>query len=286
MTGNKVKDEGLFWHYTSLAAFKEIICNQSLRLTLRQCSNDSTEGFILQRIFKDKRQLQLWDNISKLEQMATFAEYQHQSLVFCVTDYNKYNNTSWRLYGDNGRGVAIGFEKSKLIAWFEKIRISEYSNSQLLNHPVVYWNTKTTSINKFYKKAIDNPLFNPSKESEHSLETWYRLLQFTKTISFSYENEHRFAFIVKNREDLNKIKYRTTDDNRIVGYIDFCLREMLEHSSPQMRSIGMLPIKKIKLGPNNHNLNMIRALKNNIYHDNNSLGIEIECVDQLEAPIR
>lgn len=104
------------FHYTSLQTFLAIAENSSIRLTDLKTSNDLLEGYYLVD--------SLADYLGHLGCPPHFIESCRQVVSRLVDIYTYYGFClttegddlgQWRAYGNQGRGVAIGFKVDKLL---------------------------------------------------------------------------------------------------------------------------------------------------------------------------
>lgn len=118
---------GNIYHYCSLETFVQIIRNKALRLSELDKTNDYMEkkwGInFLYRVLRDELQgrgitMDLKENYwysenahNHLEQLENDIKsfLNHQTLIACFST-EKDMLSQWRAYGDDGNGVAIGFD--------------------------------------------------------------------------------------------------------------------------------------------------------------------------------
>lgn len=114
-----IHDSGLpdvLYHYTSNSAFLSILRSRELRLSALSQSNDSLEGKWCkhalhaecreQNIHQDRRQ----EIIDYFQYLCDWV----MGYGFCLST-NPDQLSQWRGYADDGRGVAIGFDRSELL---------------------------------------------------------------------------------------------------------------------------------------------------------------------------
>lgn len=114
-----------YFHYTSLNTFLQIIQNRSVRFTEIRRSNDSLEGTFF---------------VQSFESLLSHLKYPEYFINACAHILNRFLNiysyygmcltseaddlSQWRAYGQNGRGVSIGFDLEKLYDCAKKTKLS------------------------------------------------------------------------------------------------------------------------------------------------------------------
>ncbi len=149
------KNDELVYFYCSLNSFKEIIHNRSLFLSDLHYMNDSTEESLFLSAFEEtvKKEIEnlpenqkkelakdSWylDNISKVFTNAAF---------ICCFSKRPDDLSQWRGYGDDAKGLCIGFDKKAL----EKMEIAEEEKSLYIKD--VIYSTKEEIIEKLSPKV-------------------------------------------------------------------------------------------------------------------------------------
>lgn len=106
----------LFYHYTSLSTLLSIVETNTIRLCNIRFMNDGNEFTYGKSVFMDmlKAQLQNDQEIDKVNSCFSNRIFPCVStFAFCLSSLRDAF-TQWRLYGDSGYGVAIGFDRQIL----------------------------------------------------------------------------------------------------------------------------------------------------------------------------
>ncbi|OFX46072.1 MAG: hypothetical protein A2046_04235 [Bacteroidetes bacterium GWA2_30_7] len=167
------KNELNFVHFTNLYSFQNILNQKTIRLTNLHSHNDNQElgysfGFI------DHKYINC--NFSKTHMF---------SLSMCkrdlMTDEKLINDefNLWRLYGDNGNGVAIGFKIMNNPKKWSKYHLSE----------VYYEIDKLKQLKELYDKII---YF--LKDEKNVIVDIGKLLSFNKSALFMSEKEVKILY--------------------------------------------------------------------------------------------
>lgn len=116
LEGISVSDK-IFYHYCSVENFFSIIKSRNLRLCNSYKMNDYMENKYIDVVI-DKSLKKLGvdlnnSNIEKLRKNYNRNKAQWKSYISCLSKSGD-SLSQWRAYGDDGQGVAIGFNLSKL----------------------------------------------------------------------------------------------------------------------------------------------------------------------------
>lgn len=264
----------ILWHYCNLEAFYNIIKTHSIRLNDVYQSNDYTEneGFyklVREQIYNklshpglDIDQKALIDYL--IRTMDNKSYIPSNNFCFCLTDLDD-SPFHWSLYGDNGKGIAIGFRRSMLT--FHSELSDELSISLLdMNYDTIEFQNQIDEFiekskmeffiakNKNINEAICNKL-------DQDLEKIYESAICYKNKRLNGECESRLSIVYKNPSDLfiyeqkhieNEEKQHfdllPIDDycagNRIKSYYTLSWRNQLNTFIPN----GTFPIAKIRIG--------------------------------------
>jgi hypothetical protein len=88
----------VFYHYTSFQSLFAILNSNSIQMSAISGMNDKSEMIFPDELLGNDTKL----NSKKIEAM-------NRRFIMCFTDQRDHLN-QWRLYGDNGAGVALGFK--------------------------------------------------------------------------------------------------------------------------------------------------------------------------------
>lgn len=278
-------DNKLLYHYTNYDSFEAIVKSNKLRACDVTKLNDRREYIIWFEVYN-----QVYDNIINNEDAQDYLEIiefinntiiKQKELDCYVTCFTPENDllSQWRAYGDDGLGVSIGFEFSKLDGVLYENNPRENEGMVLVrgeleyNYEPVYIDINTRFkiiINDFANSALSfeeyinrvDKLEFLKKECEN---IFFRMSDL-KDNAFFEENEYRYYWFQKesnkHKKDTSsftrKTKYGT---NLTVNYVDLlCGNEKL-------------PIKEIVIGPNiidkcEQRESIVTLLKNNGYNVN------------------
>ncbi len=230
------------YHYCSLENFMSIVESKNIYLSDVTQSNDYDE---ISWVFKVARQDCYEDNYPlHTKNIRETAENRHS---FIRNDYHEYEGlvygvclskcddklSQWRGYGDDGNGVAIGFDISMFAEDFCCPDNSLYPNGL---YKVEYSREKL--------EEVISKLFNEI-EPHDAQKGLLKIAPAFKNPSFYEEEEWRFIYTPKpcpnNCDEANGIKFRLKTADKIKTYFDF----------PLFNSFTNNPIKEVILGPKN-----------------------------------
>ncbi len=267
----------LVFHYCSVETFFSIITNKTLRLSDVVKSNDNLEVMWIKKVLLNmiKEETLLYENFNERIRNAISEEAYKDKVkekIDCFFDRKEVKSkffaicfsgsesedmlSQWRGYGDDGRGVAIGFNR-KILEKTQKRFAYNNDGLQIKFKEVEYEEeAQKKKIREFWKDQIN--IANASLERlEVDFELWmvqcfYKLYLeaiFMKSSFFKEENERRIVYEkgnqnnIENNTDLkNKMQIKegkvTIRNGNIVEYYDLDISKLLD---------GF--IKKIILGP-------------------------------------
>lgn len=105
------------WHYTSMKSMLQIFQNKTLRFSSATHLNDSEELTWVEKVIEaaktNKNTGQLDDDAALLLSHCIAPSDFHQRNSPLVASFSMCHDklSQWRAYADDGRGVAIGFDK-------------------------------------------------------------------------------------------------------------------------------------------------------------------------------
>lgn len=265
----------IVYHYCNINTFYSIVSNKTLRLSDITKSNDQLEitwaNNIVRKVFSDsycklkdeiRKELKKEEYMAHIEEKITLYfeqnELRNKFFVICFSGQNSGDLLSqWRGYGDDGQGIAIGFNEHVLKKVSDSVQMYESKEQQcILYNKVIY--DKKSQENKIQEIVMhfleklncqrDIELgINNSLESI-LLECFPRLYQeaiFMKNPFFKEENESRLVIYegesnekIENKEFINSEKKYYIKNNQLVGYYDISLKEIKKQK-----------ILKIVIGP-------------------------------------
>lgn len=204
------------YHYCSYETFKNIIENQTIRLSDIKKSNDSIEMNLFYKQYEGMGELiynYLKTNYGKedefwlgVERLIKLFPKITECLAICFSD-GKDKLSQWERYGDRGRGVAIGFDEDGIIELVDSIN-SVIGKTTDETHFV-----KIISKKVEYKKIENTYAPSDAFEQVHENLKNHKYIEecaFTKHIGFHEEEEFRIALLFNNgnTEFLNNKKFQ------------------------------------------------------------------------------
>lgn len=199
-----VEEEEILYHYTTLSVAQNyILKNLTLLASPLRKVNDPKE-------YKNKSYIHNYDkNIKELNEKVNeyFLDF---SKIICFSQDNKNGNTHydagyfksrmWSQYGENHKGVCIGFKKIKIIEAYNKT-----SNYFFKNHgDIIYTNEIHTNLLDYTLPFSSNILKDKRDEITEIccyLGRNHRHFYFEKVKDWQDENEYRLVFLNLSKED-------------------------------------------------------------------------------------
>lgn len=268
--------DDLVFHYCSIETFFAIITNKTLRLSDVVKSNDNLEVLWVKKVLLEmiENETMSYEHFSeeiqeiismkfyklklreKIEIFLNKKEVKSKFFAICFSGAESEDKLSqWRGYGDDGRGIAIGFRKHVL----EKTRkkLTMYNDEVKVEFRKVEYKIEKQKevLRKFWKEKIQ--IANITlKNIEIDFEVWmlncfedlYQKSIFMKNPFFEEENESRIVLrktgdIESVEEELaNKMQIKNGEliikNGNILEYFDLDIAKLLD---------GF--IEKIILGP-------------------------------------
>ena len=235
----------IVYHYCSVDTFFNIIKNSSIWLSDIAKSNDYQECVRCREIVNKGMEEYLKDDVEALKAWSTCYEdgvYNNFSMkTFCVCfSESKDKLSQWRGYAQDGKGMAIGFDKEVLE------ELNQISEVHIAFGKVIYDNPQeyvqeiiTDNIKKLEYKGIGHVA--------HELSGNYRMqFPFVKNPGFEEENEWRavvcssighYNIPSSNNILFSKVKYRTAN-NKLIPYVEM-----------NFEKVKQSIIKEIFIGP-------------------------------------
>ena len=245
-TDKRIKHEKeILYHYCSTETFFNIIKNAKLWLSDIEKSNDYRECVACREIVNEKIKEYLCNDTQALEAWRVWydngVEINFSARTFGVCFSESEDQLSqWRGYAQNGKGLAIGFDKKILE---ELNSISPY---HIAFGKVIYNDTEAyvrdivkDNIAKLEYKSVGHVALEFSQN--------YRLkFPFVKTPGFEEEKEWRGIvcsqvghYNIPSSEQISfsKVKYRTAND-KLIPYIEMDFEKIKKNM-----------VRKILIGP-------------------------------------
>ncbi len=245
------------FHYCTVQTFHAVVSTGRVRLSSVRHANDETEGTLVAAAVARlaKGALLPDDEVSNLQRRAMVLEKQFDGMALCLSEEGDLLS-QWRGYADDGRGVAIGFDRTYLD---ELIRFSESTEGQNDHFDISLYRAKYDEVEH---DAAIKPLFDvlrsshpiplqrtPENENVHkmierievlqgirlSLEA-YDLVYSLKHRAFSEEREWRLLHHF-DWERSTATGYQPRH-GQLVPYVDLSLN-----------SVPLPPFSEVVLGP-------------------------------------
>lgn len=223
---------GIVYHYCTLDTFEKIVTNGTLKLTDITQSNDGNELVFYANNYERLRDyfIQLEKKDEKLGYLKKCLDmvYGYINNIVCYTScFSKLIDSlgQWRGYGDDGKGIAIGFDTEKL---------TEFENYKFFFDKVEY--------NKLPKETDVAEMINVVKDKD-ALSNFLMKSMFTKYRGYSDEKEYRLLFMRVKSRDLNIEKGLVFDDK-----IQYDKKDVKKEYLLLKINVADL-IKKIYIGP-------------------------------------
>lgn len=301
---SKTMKKKCVYHYCNLNTFYSIISNRTLRLSDITKSNDQLEITwavdIIREVFAEQYS-ELADNVKEAisreeytkrinEKIALYFgqnELKDNFFVMCFSGQESGDLLSqWRGYGDDGKGIAIGFSEYVLKKIKDPIQMYEKQEAYILYNKVIYdkkkQKEKIEEIVLHFLREIKTDYTDIGISFEMILlKSFPRLYQeaiFMKNPFFREENESRLVISVdKVNNDTKRTDITISEkkyymrNNQLVS----CYEIGLDNIKKQM-------ISELILGPkcqldNNTLLNFLR---------DNGFGVTAESIKRSEGSYR
>lgn len=245
---------GLIYHYTTIEALYGMLTNKNNEIVLRAtnilCLNDPEEYYYgQQKVIKniktveDKMKLNNDERISKIFDEKDFPisindrfSMYSQDISFLpyIISFSKESDSlpMWNMYGQNGNGISLGFERNEIFDTFRASKIDDVKYNPN-DRDVV------TEIEKIYSQIIETrqnrqyDIFYLNREFEILCN---HIAIIFKNEAYFYEREVRMIMIKKIMKDL---KFKISN-GFIIPYYEI--------------EINKIALKEIIFGPT-HNFN-------------------------------
>lgn len=253
-----MNNENIFYHYCSLDTFQKIIEGKTIRLCNITKMNDSKEGKDIEKYAENQLSSIKKSKSTLLDNNATY--------ISCFSK-KKDLLSQWRAYGDDGFGVAIGFDFNEL--GIPKLQINKddqlVAMDYLVYGDVIYKkNEKVDLINSIDLteriRKVNSGGLPINAADMTSLQS--EILKCTSVFKDQYfieEDEVRIIYSVNNINDISNqpmninakesYKYKIkkgikfyVSKNQLIDYVDLNISEDGETLNSSL-------IKEIVLGP-------------------------------------
>lgn len=263
-------DSDILYHYCSMDSFVNIIKNKSIWFGDLKSMNDPSEMFLRNVNFPayilalyNKEPFEFVHEHNGYKN--NMAEYlQPSQIEYSIMDGGKHSNSlfafclsnqcndlsQWRLYGDNGCGVCLGFKKSTIEKFIS-------NNDGFYLQSVQYFKSTKEVVEKIAKDILNNlkTMYENNQNEElekYRLEYTHNLINEWpkyKVKDYSSENETRIVYKLKTSlmGNIDASKIAQEDKN-----IELRLKNnnLVEYVSVNLLDLGL---ESITLGPTNGN---------------------------------
>ena len=217
----------IVYHYCSVDTFFNIIRNSSMWLSDIAKSNDYQECIRCREFVNNGMEEYLRNDVEALKAWKTWYEngvYSNFSMkTFCVCfSESKDKLSQWRGYAQDGKGIAIGFNKDVLEELNQISKFHAAFGKVIYDNPQEYvQNIIADNIKKLEYKGVGHVALELSEN--------YRMqFPFVKNPGFEEEKEWRVVvcstighYNIPSSENIlfSKVKYRTAN-NKLIPYIE------------------------------------------------------------------
>lgn len=233
------------YHYCSVDTFFNIIKNSSMWLSDIEKSNDYQECVRCREFVNKGIEEYLKDDVETLEEWSTWYEFGVNSnfsmKTFCVCfSESKDKLSQWRGYAQDGKGIAIGFDKEVLE------ELNQISKFHVAFGKVIYDNPQEY-VQGIIADNIEKLKYKKVRNVAVELSGNYKMqFPFVKNPGFEEEKEWRAVVCssighhnIPSSENIlfSKVKYRTAN-NKLIPYIEM-----------NFEKVKQSIIKEIFIGP-------------------------------------
>lgn len=243
-------------HYTNVQSFCNIINSQTIRLY--NCFN-----------LNDSREIEIGLNrIGFVYNEELLEELKRTHFVFSTSKFNgKEDFNMWRLYGDNGDGVAMVFEIDKEFEKWKGLHLSKisYSNEDKVTEDVNRYIEFHNQFKDKYGLFVDVPGLIPllgafQKNQIWSIEKEFRIIAVCKFNDYDFKVKE--GEITVNDYLKDSLNHQVNYKGKMVSYLELPIAEkyidsLSEHERYKRNSSNLkeyyprIRLKKIILGYNN-----------------------------------
>lgn len=184
----------IVYHYCKYDIFKKIIMNKTLRLSDIRKSNDKYEMNLFLEQYKGIGEISKIVNYSdngRWEDLENYFKYitdETRCFASCLS-IGADRLSQWERYGGKCEGLAIGFNKEKLLEHIEKVAesLSENNDSDI--------DTRIIAQKVTYKKLKSGSYPSEMWEKFEDIDKYFEECAFTKHRGFNEEKEFRVAML-------------------------------------------------------------------------------------------
>lgn len=263
----------IIYHYCSLNTFHEIIKNSTMRISDMDVSNDSNERkLFIENVKSMEGNYKSQGFISQL-----FTGKNNYGFAMCFSSL-KDSLGQWRGYGDDGKGISIGFDENL-------VKTVNNLNCPLIQYDNVLYNKDEQSIKTrdiLYEISSIFPTETITESNRDKITfKYYGKLEILKlkckNKQFTEEHESRIMICVKNKNDWLKAlnEYNLNDNNFVFSKINSVssTNKIISYIDINFEKIKQDLIKEIWIGPKSYiqEDDIIKFLLLNEYENGNNV---------------
>lgn len=258
----------ILYHYCSIEALYGILDSQTLRLTRIRYMNDNKE---FNWIFELARRL-IWQKLDRPKDELSRRLYEqifescnglyiHESFIpnFYCSCFSRNGDSlsQWRAYADDGKGVAIGFDRSFLESFvipdttrLEDVKYLADADTAELDSDLQH---SLAELESAADKMLDDRV---SSIATRTISNWSMKAPFRKNAAFREEEEVRLVH-------MPNLSGKSPDEAKIGPLQFFHRNSVIVPCKPLHFNVAQKPISRIVLGPRNrmeHNITSIMEL--------------------------
>ena len=237
----------IYYHYTSLESFYNIVKDKSFRLTNLKSSNDKKELYYTKdNFYKDFKTViaNAYESNYKEWLCGLYLDLENHSDTFseyCKTIKNgeafalslsqkRDNLTHWDRYAKGCTGICIGVNINAITALLKKYRMDYWGKNVIMYGDVIYDDNTLETIDSLFRDLYNalNDTENPDKEYLNSIYSnnsytipisiYSKISMFVKNKDFIDENETRLYYGIKEIKEVKEIFKLLRESVGIDGY--------------------------------------------------------------------
>ncbi len=240
------------YHYCSVDTFLKIISTGTIFLTHSRMLNDGKEDRLFLESMSEKRMENMYKG-AELEVAKKIIKLYTEKVDFpYVACFSKKDDilSQWIAYGDDGKGVAIGFDLTK-IPYIDLLNTQHREKTQIMVDEIEYSDNEEELIDKIIRAAIIN--YHKDDDKNKAIISAINLIEnlsiFCKSTYFRAEEEVRMVYRPCYRKMLEKLNGESIKcDNLLqMGFIsnDVGIKSYFKYILPEDAIVS------ITLGPKN-----------------------------------
>ncbi len=232
----KKEKSDTIYHYCTLEGFLGIIQNASLWMSDISKSNDNLECIYGRDLIKDRIEKEIAADIEVMRAWKMGYEMNpnmHDSMLTYVACFSEKKDclSQWRGYADDGKGMAIGFDK-KVLEQLSKLRKFNLEFAKVIYDK----NEQERHVERVVKENLKRMEETGVGHVALELNTNYRMeFSIYKHHSFAEEQEWRLVFNSKSHGREVKVgnmtfsepKYRVAS-GKLISYRELCFSNIKE----------------------------------------------------------